>query len=82
MTFNRTAALALPAALVLLTSTLSVQANPLKKHPHLATAGAGLMAHHMAKKSAAHGGHGMMARHPMLTGVAAAGAMHHMTKKH
>jgi len=40
------------------------------------------MAHHMAKKSAAHGGHGMMARHPMLTGVAAAGAMHHMTKKH
>lgn len=54
----------------------------LHRHPGAAGLAAGLAAHHMAKKSAAHGGHGMMARHPKATGVVAGMAAHHMLKKH
>ncbi len=57
------------------------QAGILHKHPTAAGVGAGIAAHHMAKKSAAGGGHGMMARHPKTTGVAAGMAAHHMLKK-
>ncbi len=85
----RKAFLALPIATAVLIPTLvstSVQANPLKKHPLIAGAAAGMMAHHMAKKGAAgrmaHGQKPNMAeRHPMLSGVGAAMGAHHMLKK-
>ncbi len=85
----RKAALALPAAVAVLLPTLlcaPAQANPFKKHPVIAGAAAGLVAHHMAKKGAAgrmaHGQKPNMAeRHPMLSGAAAAVGVHHMLKK-
>ena len=81
MKFSSKAMIALSVALPLI-STMSVQANPFKKHPIMAGVGAGMMAHHMAKHSAKHGHHGMMARHPGMTGLGAGMAMHHMMKKH
>lgn len=83
------AALALPVAVAVLLPTLvsaPAQANPFKKHPVIAGAAAGMMAHHMAKKGAAgrmaHGQRPNMAeRHPMLSGAAAAMGAHHMLKK-
>ncbi|BDI33007.1 hypothetical protein CCAX7_50580 [Capsulimonas corticalis] len=57
------------------------QAGVLHKHPTAAGVGAGLVAHHMAKKSAAKGGHSLAARHPIATGVVAGVAAHHMLKK-
>jgi hypothetical protein len=72
-----------PAALALLVPAFvcsPATAGPLKKHPVAAGVGAGLIAHHMAKKSAAKGGHGIMARHPKATGVAAGLAVHHVLK--
>ncbi len=85
----RNAALALPVAAAILLPTLlstPAQANPLKKHPMIAGAAAGMMAHHMAKKGAAgrmaHGAKPNMAeRHPMMSGAAAAMGAHHMLKK-
>jgi hypothetical protein len=80
---SRTAA-AVPAALALLTPSFvcsPATAGPLKKHPVAAGVAAGLVAHHMAKKSAAKGGHGVMARHPKATGVVAGLAVHHALKK-
>ncbi len=71
----------IPAALALLTAsalTPAAQANPFKKHPTATAIGAGLVAHHMAKK--AHGG--IMHRHPMATAVGAGMIAHHMAKKH
>ncbi len=53
----------------------------LHRHPVAAGAAAGLAAHHMAKKSAAKGHHGVMARHPKATGVIAGMAAHHALKK-
>lgn len=87
-TFRNTA-LALPVAVATLLPTLlstPAQANPLKKHPVLAGAAAGMMAHHMAKRGAAgrmaHGAKPNMAeRHPMMSGAAAAVSAHHMLKK-
>ena len=71
------------AALLAAAVALAVPASAgvLHNHPKAAGIGAGLAAHHMAKKSAAHGGHGMMAHHPKATGVAAGVAAHHMLKK-
>ncbi len=85
----RSAALALPIVTAVLLPTLlcaPAQANPLKKHPMIAGAAAGMMAHHMAKKGAAgrmaHGAKPNMAeRHPMMSGAAAAMGAHHMLKK-
>lgn len=82
-TLTRTAAL-LPAVAALAVSALfaaPAQAGVLHKHPTAAGVGAGMAAHHMAKNSAAKGGHGMTARHPKATGVAAGMAAHHMLKK-
>ena len=66
---------------VLLTGSVQAK-NILQKHPTASGVAAGVAAHHMAKKSAAHGGHGLMARHPVATGVVAGAAAHHMLKKH
>ncbi len=87
-TFRNTA-LALPGIVAVLLPMLAsapAQANPFKKHPMIAGAAAGLMAHHMAKKGAAgRAAHGqkpnLAERHPMLSGAAAAVGAHHMLKK-
>lgn len=79
--FRKAAALTGAAALILSACLAPASAGVLHKHPKAAGVGAGIAAHHMAKKSAAGGGHGMMARHPKTTGVAAGVAAHHMLKK-
>ena len=73
---SASAAIAIPAFLA-----TPAQAGILHKHPTAAGVGAGLVAHHMAKKSAAKGGHSLAARHPIATGVVAGAAAHHMLKK-
>jgi len=79
---HKAAALAAAALLVPALLVAPVQAKGLlHMHPVAAGAAAGLAAHHMAKKSAAHGGHGMMARHPKTTGVVAGLAAHRALKK-
>lgn len=47
------------------------------RHPTATTAGAGLGAYALAKRSH----HGIFHRHPVLTGVAAAAIAHHYAKK-
>lgn len=87
-TFSKSAPAFAAAAIALLPVVLGTvaQANPLTKHPLIAGAAAGMMAHHMAKKGAAgrmaHGQKPNMAeRHPMLSGAAAAVGAHHILKK-
>lgn len=81
-TFKSTIAIPIAVSMFLpIITSVNVQANPLKRHPMMASIGAGMVAHHMAKKSARHGHHGIMARHPKMTGMAAGMAMHHMMKK-
>jgi hypothetical protein len=84
----RNMTLAAAAAGLFLAPTLatpSAQANVLKKHPLMASAAAGIAAHHYAKKGAA----GRAAagqrpnfaeRHPMMSGAAAAIGAHHFLK--
>lgn len=74
----------LPAALALALPAFvaPAQAGILHRHPKATGVVAGLAAHHMAKKSAQHGGHSLAARHPVATGVAAGLAAHHLAKKH
>ncbi len=89
-TFSKPTLALLPAALALLAPSLlpvPAQAGFLHKHPTAAGVGAGLIAHHMAKKGAssrmAHGKKpNLMERHPMATGILAGAAAHHMLKKH
>ena len=86
---TRNSIAALTASVFTLGSCLvAVPANAgiLHHHPVAAGVAAGMVAHHMAKKSgrnrAAHGGHRNFAqRHPGVTGIAAGVAAHHMLKR-
>lgn len=65
----------------------NAQMKTLHKHSMAAGIGAGLIAHHMAKKGArsrmASGRRPNFAeRHPIMSGMAAGAMTHHMLKKH
>lgn len=81
-TFSKNVALAVVAIALAGSSPIAVRANVLHKHPTAAGIGAGLVAHHMAKKAARHGSHSIVARHPVATGIAAGIATHHVLKHH
>ena len=76
-------AVVLPLVCVLCTGPVLAHANPpvhrsfIHRHPHMATAGAGIAGYAYAK----HRRSGFMHRHPVMTGVAAAAVTHHYAKK-
>ena len=81
---NKRTMASMTAALAILMPTLiSVPAHAgfLKRHPVASGVAAGLIAHHMAKKSAKHGHRGFLARHPVATGVVTGALVHHHLKK-
>lgn len=71
-------ALALPLGALAQTAAPTHHHGFLHRHPHLATAGAGVGAYELAK----HSHHGIFHRHPVLTGLGAAAVAHHYAKKH
>jgi hypothetical protein len=57
--------------------TVTHRRNIFHRHPTATAIGAGMVAHHLAKRH----GHGLMHRHPVATGLAAAAIAHHYAKK-
>lgn len=70
--------LGMPAVLGVPALAQTTHHSFLHRHPHLATAGAGLGAYALAK----HSHHGFFHRHPIMTGLGAAAIAHHYAKKH
>ncbi len=69
---------ALPGVLMVPAQAQTTHRSWLHRHPHMATAGAGVGAYALAK----HSHHGVFHRHPVLTGIGAAAVAHHYAKKH